>query len=95
MRTAKKKDEQSASPVPKKAGQAGANGVSKDMSFIEAMEAIISGNHVARREWPDKYEHCLLRDGFLMIYHKNDYHRWLISEGDIMSRDWVLHKKPE
>ena len=62
----------------------------KELSFPEAMKAIIAGRKVRRVEWSDEQEYCLLKDSFLMIHRNEKFHTWVISEGDMLAIDWVI-----
>lgn len=54
------------------------------------MQAIIGGAKVRRVEWSDAGEHCLLKDSFLMIHRNDQFHNWIVSEGDMSAQDWVI-----
>lgn len=84
------KEKKSLSPVPKKNLE-----ISKDvteLSFPDAIKAIINGNKIHRIEWDDINEYGLLKDNFLMIHRNNKFHTWIISEGDMMALDWIIIK---
>lgn len=62
------------------------------MNSFDALRWLIeSGARISRREWGDvEYYGCIL-NGQLML-HKPDgkYYSWILSEGDISGRDWML-----
>lgn len=61
--------------------------------FNAALRAMISGYDVTKEEWDDPSVYCSLRDEKLMIHIDNEWHDWIISEGDLVGNDWVIHKK--
>ena len=68
------------SPVPKKKKQL-------EYNFPDAMNEVIAGNKITRKEWPVGEYGCL-QDGFLTIVRKGTHH-WLVSDGDMLADDWV------
>ena len=62
-----------------------------EMTFSEAIDAIIIGQSVTKLEWDNPDIYGLLKDGFLML-RKDDgmFYQWIISEGDLMGADWVV-----
>ena len=62
----------------------------KELSFPNAIEALIGGKKIKRLEWADEQEYCLLKDSFLMIHRNDKFHSWIVSEGDLLSLDWVV-----
>lgn len=92
-----KKTEKATSPVPKKKSVKSkaveVTGAPMPlMTFPDAINALIGGASIRRVEWIDPEEYCLLKDSFLMIHRNNQFHSWLVSEGDMMARDWVVKK---
>ena len=71
------------SPVPKKKQQV-------ELSFYDAIREIMEGKRVARLEWPNKADYCLLQDTFLTIFIKGEFHQWSINDGDVEGIDWVV-----
>jgi hypothetical protein len=63
------------------------------LTFPEAIQAIIDGKKVARKDWGDNGEYGLLKDAFLMIHRPDgrDY-KWEVADGDLVSRDWYIHE---
>ena len=58
-----------------------------EMGFLKALEAIMNGKHVTRREWPAGY-YCLMHNERLCI-HTDQMHTWIVSTGDMVGEDWV------
>ena len=77
----------SQSPLPKSSGK-----IEVQLSFPHALEALIGGKQIRRKEWADKQEYGLLRDSFLSIHRDGKFHTWLVSEGDMMALDWEIMK---
>jgi len=80
---------QSHSPVPSKKEEI------KQMTFPEAIQAILAGHKITRVLWDDREEYCLTREGWLMIHTKKEsklgaFHKWLISDGDYLADDWII-----
>lgn len=60
------------------------------MSFTEAIQKITEGKKVARLSWGNG-DYCLLKDEWLTIFTKNDFHTWSVSAGDMIdTQDWVI-----
>jgi len=78
----------STSPLPKKSGKPS----KEEMSFVGAIAGIIGGEKIRRQEWEDQNEYCLLKDNFLMIHRNEKFHTWIVSEGDLLAKDWVIVK---
>jgi len=64
-------------------------GESITMDFPDAIRDIISGKKVRRISWPEE-DYGLLKDSWLTIYTKNDFHTWTVSEGDTEGNDWIV-----
>ena len=76
----------STSPVP-----AGSESGCNALDFSHAMEQLIVGKEITRKEWQDKEEYGLMKDGWLEIHHKNgNFHIWKVSEADMVATDWVV-----
>lgn len=78
----KKKTPVSKSPTPPVAPK-------KELSFPEAMKAVINGEKITRLEWGKTDEYGELRENFLMLYRNGKFHTWIVSEGDLLAMDWV------
>lgn len=65
----------------------------KQLTFSEAIEAILEGRRVTRMEWKNPQEYVFLQGGFLCIHHSGEatytYHRLLVSDGDMLAKDWL------
>jgi len=77
----------SQSPVPPKKES---NKIVTNLSFPNAIQAIINGKKVRRVEWSSLKEYGLLKDNFLMIHRNGKFHTWIVSEGDLLAIDWVI-----
>lgn len=75
-------------PLPKIQGKA------MTMDFPDAMREIIKGNKIARLSWANG-DYCLLKDGWLTIFTKNEFHTWSVNDGDMEGQDWVIVKELE
>ena len=73
----------SKSPVPEAAKPI-------SMSFGDAMGEVINKKKITRVEWNDMEEYGYLKDEFLMIHTKGKDHRWIVSEADLISADWIV-----
>lgn len=59
------------------------------MNFPEAMRKILNGEKVERVSWGGS-DYCLLKDGWLTIFTKGEFHTWSINDGDMEGNDWVV-----
>ncbi len=75
-----------ASPVPKKDSTKPIT-----MDFPAAMRELINGKNITRLEW-NNGDYCLMQDQWLRIFTTKDnkFHDWLVSEGDMVTSDWVV-----
>ena len=71
-------------PAPKKA---------MTMSFYDALKRINEGKMVKRITWANK-DYCLMKDGWLTIYTKGDFHTWSVNDGDFEGQDWIIITEP-
>lgn len=76
----------SQSPLPKVSRKK----VELKLSFSDAIKALSGGKKIRRTEWSDLQEYGLLKDNFLMIHRGDRFHTWIVSEGDLLSIDWVI-----
>jgi len=58
--------------------------------FPGAMAAIIAGKRITKQEWKDAETYGELRDGRLMIRLYGEWKKWIINEGDLMGKDWIV-----
>jgi len=63
------------------------------LNFLEAMAMIVDGLTVSRKEWNQEKEYCLVQDGYLRIFKEGEFHNWIISDGDITAKDWIICRK--
>lgn len=82
--------EEDMSPLPKKK----VIQEPETMTFPEAMEQVIKGKKITRIEWDSREDYGLLKDGFLLIHNKKDFHKWMITDGDLLATDWVILVEP-
>lgn len=60
------------------------------LSFPDAMKAIIDGKRITRIEWANT-DFCLLRNQWLAIYRDGKfYEQWAVSDGDMLATDWIV-----
>jgi hypothetical protein len=81
-----KEAEVATSPLPKKIEVKDATPM---LTFPQAMEAVIAGKRVTKKEWDDVDNYAEMKDGFLIIHTDKD-HQWTISEGDLTGNDYVI-----
>lgn len=60
------------------------------IDFPQAMQAVIDGKTITKKEWVDPESVCKLEGGRLRIRLENVWHDWIISDGDMMGKDWVI-----
>lgn len=60
------------------------------MNFSEAIVNVIAGKRITRLEWADRGTYGVERDGFLMLRIKNEWHRWIVNDGDLHATDWIV-----
>lgn len=61
----------------------------KKLNFIGAITLLKGGAKVTSLAWGNK-DYGIMKDGFLMIYTKDAFHQWMISDGDMNANDWVI-----
>jgi len=62
------------------------------MSFYDALRKVSQGKTITRISWGNK-DYCLMKDGWLTIYTKGDFHSWIVNDGDMEGNDWVIAKE--
>ena len=77
--------EQGASPVIKQPEIEG-------MSFPDAIAELIAGAKITRISWDDSSSYGIFKDGFLMIHLKGIFHKWIVNDGDLVAKDWIVVK---
>ena len=60
------------------------------MTFGNAMGEILNKKKITRVEWNDPEEYGFMKDEFLAIHTKGKDNRWLVSEADMISVDWIV-----
>ena len=70
-----------ASPLPKKQ-------IKQELNFYEALQEIMTGNLITKKEWKDKNTYGLLKDGRLTLKKADGYHDWILSDGDLHGDDF-------
>ena len=59
------------------------------MSFPDAIRRVINGERITRISWGND-DYGLLKDGWLTIFTKGEFHTWSINDGDLEGEDWVI-----
>lgn len=66
-----------------------------DLTFPQAMEAVINGGTITKREWDDPDTYCLMKNNRLMLHKSSGTeHDWIINDGDLHGRDWHVLSGP-
>jgi len=60
------------------------------MDFSDAMREVIKGNKITRLSWKPEMSFCMLKDFFLTIFIRGEFHRWTVNDGDLNATDWVV-----
>lgn len=60
------------------------------MDFPEAIQKIIMGRRIHRLEWKDTEYYGILRDNILMLHKPDGDYQWIINEGDLLGKDWIV-----
>ena len=67
---------------------------SENLTFPKALEYVISGNRISKKEWDDKDTYVVKADGWLCIHKSGEpeetLHALMINEGDLLGEDWYL-----
>ena len=65
-----------------------------ELDFHGAIEEMVKGKRITRKEWKDVRTYCLLKDGLLQIHKKGEaedkIHPWIINDGDLERLDWYI-----
>ena len=62
----------------------------QQMTFCEAIEAILDGKAVTRLEWNDQNIVGMLRNGKLMLFRDRTWFLWTVNDGDMLGTDWIV-----
>lgn len=73
------------SPVPQTVKQK-----KVEMPFYDAVRCMMEGAKVTRVEWNNEEEFGCMKDGYLMVHTGGKYHKWIVTDGDYLPKDWVL-----
>lgn len=60
------------------------------LTFPQAIEAIIDGKKATRKEWEDTESYGIMKDGFLIIHRDGKDFQWLVSESDMVAKDYII-----
>lgn len=74
-------------PTPKKESR------SITMNFPDAIKHVINGKRITRISWGNK-DYCLIKDGWLCVFTKGDFHTWSVNDGDLEANDWIVVTEP-
>ncbi len=72
------------SPVIKKEKKESAT-----VSFGTALAATLEDKKIRSSAWPEG-DYGSLIAGILHVFKSGESHKWIISDGDIMSGDWII-----
>ena len=61
-----------------------------ELSFPDAMREVMDGKKVTRLAWESNSIFGCLKDTFLMIFIRGEYHQWIVNDGDLTAIDWVV-----
>jgi len=62
------------------------------LTFDEAMKAIINGERITKLEWHNPNQYGQMREGWLMIRRGGVWYQWLVNDGDLLGTDWMVVK---
>jgi hypothetical protein len=77
-------EETKTSPVPFMAGKA------IMLDFFDALKQLAAGKRITRLEWDNKMIYGVLKDGMVLMHKENEWHTWVINDGDLMGKDWIV-----
>lgn len=66
----------------------------RTMDFPDAMRHVLNGKKVARISWGNA-DYGFLKNEWLTIFTKGEFHTWLVSAGDMEGNDWTIVKEKE
>ncbi len=72
------------SPNPAKVGEL------KLMDFPEAIKEVIAGKRITKLEWADINTYGYLNGAFLTLHEAHKEGQWILSDGDLNGKDWML-----
>jgi hypothetical protein len=61
------------------------------LSFPQAIEAVIIGKKIHKLEWKDRGIYGFLNNQILSL-HKEDgkNYQWILNDGDLLGDDWIV-----
>ncbi len=68
------------SPTPKK----------KTLDFSGALQEMLAGKKITRKEWADPKEYGFLKGDWLSIHTKGQDHSWQVNRADLEVDDWEV-----
>jgi hypothetical protein len=60
------------------------------LTFPQAMEALIDGKKATKKEWDNEESYGIMKEGYLIIHKDGKDHQWLVSQGDMEGKDYVI-----
>ena len=61
-----------------------------EMDFVKAIQAVIAGEKITKREWNDPEIFGVMRDGYLRLIKHGVSNVWIVNDGDLLGNDWVI-----
>ena len=61
------------------------------MNFYDALSSIADNKRVMRVSWANK-DYCLMHEGKLSIFTNSKIRPWIVNDGDMEGRDWIVVK---
>ena len=61
------------------------------MNFFDALSSIADNKRVMRIAWANN-DYCLIHDGKLSIFTNDKIRPWIVNDGDLQGRDWIVIK---
>lgn len=62
----------------------------QELTFPEAIKALIEGKRISRVSWGDAPDYGVLKDGYLMIFRQDKFFQWILNDGDLEGKDWII-----
>lgn len=66
-----------------------------ELSFPDAIREVLNGRKITRLAWESNSTFGCLKDTFLMIFIRGEYHQWIVNDGDMNAIDWIVLPEPE
>ena len=61
-----------------------------ELSFPDAIREVLNLKRITRVAWETNDTYGALKDGFLMIFIKGEWHQWIVNDGDLNAIDWIV-----